>query len=288
MLLTFFLSFCMLSCSNSIFATPNTFNANVPYGPLPGEILDLCQPLTPPPAAGFPGLILLHGGGWVLGNQHLNDSTCKYMASLGFVTVAVNYRLAPAYHWPAQLEDVQLAVRWLRSHAHLFALDTHRLCSYGTSAGGHLALFLGELSTIHPGDAAALLPQESPQTTCVVDQFGPTDLVTFPQTAYQKQITLALLGHVTHQKLLASERDASPLYAISSHAAPTLILQGSTDTIVPPYQSRELQRKLLQAGVPVCYISYIGGHSLLGVTNKQKAILQQELVNYLLRQNGLG
>jgi predicted esterase len=66
-----------------------------------------------------------------------------------------------------------------------------------------------------------------------------------------------------------------------------LILQGSTDTIVTPYQSRELQQKLLQAGVAVRYISYIGGHSLLDVTNKQKAVLQQELVNYLLHQNGL-
>lgn len=287
MLLATLLLSCLISCNTKVFSRDVIFKQNLPYGPLPGERLDLCQPFEAPPSSGLPALILLHGGGWVLGNQLSMDSTCKYYATQGFVVAAINYRLAPQYTWPAQLNDAQLAVRWLRFHAHTLGLDTAKLCAYGSSAGAHLSIFLGELPTIHPGDTAKLLTSESPQVSCVVDQFGPTDLLTFLKTPYEQSITYALLGNHTPQNGQALYRDASPLFAVSAHTAPLLIIQGTKDTIVLPEQSRTLQTQLMHAGVSVQYISFTGGHAYLGTTIQTKSSIQQLILNYLLQHNSL-
>src|SRR5579885_1270122 len=116
---------------------------NVAYGPLDGETLDLCLPegATDP----RPGVVLVHGGGWVNGDKSEFAYQCSLLASEGFVAAAVNYRLAPAHIWPAQLVDVQLAVRYLRANANDLQLDSKRLCSWGASSGAHLAVFLGVL-----------------------------------------------------------------------------------------------------------------------------------------------
>lgn len=256
--------------------------SNVHYGPLPDEILDLCLPANA--ATPRPGIIVIHGGGWTGGGKGTYDGFCSYLASQGFVAAAINYRLAPAHIWPAQLIDVQLAVRWLRSQAHLIKLDPQRICSFGTSAGAHLAIFLGVLATIHEGDEAGVLANESPGVSCVVDEFGPTDLTAPLNTAYQRSILSALLGAATLQSNPAIYRDASPIFDVSPHSAAMLIVQGDSDNVVPPSQSQELQKKLQQAQVPVQYISYMGGHGLSGLTQEQKDTIQTQVVAFLTTQ----
>ena len=163
-----------------------TERQNVAYGPLAAEKLDLCEPLGV--TSSRPGVILIHGGGWTGGDKssvHF-QSRCTSLAALGFVVANVNYRLADKYSytypqqrkdmWPAQLVDVQLAVRWVRAHAQQLGLDPTRVCAAGSSAGAQLAVFLGVLATIHPGDEAQLLANQSPKVSCVVDNSGPVDL----------------------------------------------------------------------------------------------------------------
>ena len=148
-----------------------TVQSNVAYGPLAGETLDLCQPQG---AAGLrPGVILLHGGGWTAGDKSEYSAEytglCTFLAGQGVVAAAINYRLTPYNTWPAPLVDAQLAVRYLRANASRLQLDAPRLCSWGDSAGGHLAVFLGVLRTSHSGDQATLDATASPQVACVVD-----------------------------------------------------------------------------------------------------------------------
>src|SRR5262249_48619939 len=139
------------------------------------ETLDLCRPAH---TSKQPGVILIHGGGWQNGAKAVHDPQCSQLAMRGFVAATINYRLAPQDRWPAPLVDVHLAVRWMRSQANVIGLDPTRLCSYGDSAGGHLAVFLGVLPTIHPGDEATTYANQSPSVGCVVDEFGPVDLAT--------------------------------------------------------------------------------------------------------------
>jgi acetyl esterase/lipase len=121
--------------------------------------------------------VFIHGGAWQAGDK---SAYAGYYAQLyamaGFHVVSINYRLAsygdPTTQWNAQLQDVQLAIRWLRQNASTWRMDPNRIGAVGDSAGGHLALFLGSLD--------ASVPNSTCFTRCfvsaVVDMFGPTDL----------------------------------------------------------------------------------------------------------------
>lgn len=258
-----------------------TTRANIPYGPLAQETLDLCQPTG---AAGRrPGVVLIHPGGFSAGGASDLAAICSYLASQGFLAASINYRLAPVAPWPAELVDAQLAVRWLRSRAGALDLDPHRLCSLGLSAGALLAVFVGELATIHPGDEAGLLANQSPQTSCIVDDFGPTDIPQLVSDPTNQQIAQTLLGG-TQETQRAIEHDASPVFAVSSATAPTLIVQGTSDMLVPPSQSEELRQALEQHHVPVQYLSYDGGHLFLGLSSKQAQAILARQYAYLIAQ----
>ena len=242
-------------------------HSNIAYGPLSGESLDLCTPHGAKTAR--PGVLLIHGGGWSSGDKSLYDDLCKLLAQYGFLAATMNYRLAPDATWPAQLVDAQLAVRWLRASAHQLNLDPTRLCAYGDSAGAQLALFLGSDPAIHAGDEAALHADESPKATCVVDASGPVDLTLDGANDLQQSILRTLFGGATLASDPALYRDASPLFDVTAASAPTLIIQGSTDTLVPPSQSQALQAALQSNGVPVHYLSYPGDHSFTGLSQQQ-------------------
>jgi acetyl esterase/lipase len=259
---------------------------NVAYGPLRQEKLDICQPegATTP----RPGVILIHGGGWMYGDKKTDTLLCKNLAAQGFVVINVDYRLAtsklqPRLIWPAQLVDVQLAVRWMRAHASELNLDSNRICADGDSAGGHLAVFLGVLATIHPGDEAGRYANESPKVSCVVDNFGPVDLAN-PEESAPLRVYFPVFGTATQQSDPAIYRDASPIFDVSPQSAPMLIVQGTQDTTVLPAQSQELQQALLRNRIPVQYISYNGGHSFLNMRQDQIASIFEQEAAYLVAQ----
>jgi acetyl esterase/lipase len=288
------LSACTLGTTATSTVTPTAtdplaglaIQRDLAYGPHAAEMLDLCRPAH---AAKQPGVILIHGGSWQYGDKAVYDQLCAQLAARGFVAVTLNYRLAPQDRWPAQLVDVQLAVRWLRTQANTIGLDPTRLCAYGDSAGGHLAVFLGVLPTIHAGDEATTYANQSPSVGCVVDEFGPVDLATLTgpggtPTPLQQQALSTLLGGATPTSNPALYRDASPLFLVSAHSAPMLIVQGDADTIVPPAQSRALQHALEQHGVPVQYLAYSGDHEFYGPSYDQHTVIVAQTISYLAAQ----
>lgn len=107
------------------------------YGPDPSQVMTTWTPLSARPPAGWPTLLLLHGGGWVTGSRRDFDSFAPSLALRGPVLcAAVGYRLAPAHRWPAQLDDVQAAAEALPQ----LGADPDRVVAWGHSAGGQLAL----------------------------------------------------------------------------------------------------------------------------------------------------
>ncbi len=261
------------------------FQAGVAYGPWPEEQLDLCLPEGAPGMA-HPGVILIHGGGWTNGDKGEFAQQCQYLASLGFVTAAVNYRLAPAHRWPAQLVDTQLAVRFLRGHAGQFHLDARHLCAWGTSSGAHLAVFLGVLARIHPGDEADGYADQPVQVACVVDEFGPVDLTTYGKTKDQMGLLQLLLGGATPQSDPQLYQDASPVFAVTDQSAAMLIVQGTADTVVPADQSRELEQALQQHGQMPPFISYPGEHGFGGLSGDQVQVIRAQEVSFLVAYGG--
>ena len=249
---------------------------DVAYGPLADETLDLCRPVGVEGAR--PGVVAIHGGGWSQGDKLGYDGYCAYFASLGFVAAAIDYRLAPRWRWPAQLVDAQLAVRWLRAHAGTLDLDRQRICAFGESAGAQLALFLGTLRTIHPGDEAGVLADQSPGVGCVVDEFGPADLTVLPFPV--------LFGGATLASGPGAYRDASPIFDVGPGSAPMLIVQGSRDMVVPPGQSLALESALKRAGVPVQYVRYAGGHAFTGQSAQQRDAIARLVGAWLVAECG--
>lgn len=195
----------------------------------------------------WPVVMYVHGGGWQKGdkNEGAGFRALPWLRAAGFLVVSVNYRLAPQYKFPAQIEDVQCAVRFLRANASRYHLDPQNIGVWGGSAGGHLVALLGTAADKPEWKVGEYLDQSS-RVQAVVDMFGPADLsVEFDSSNFQT--ARAVFGAVngSDPKLV----NASPVTHVDSTDAPFLILHGDQDNVVPLEQSRLLFRQLQQYGV---------------------------------------
>lgn len=246
------------------------------YGPYPIETVQVCQPGED---SGGPraSTLLIHGGAWVSEDKRLPwfQSLCQKLAERGIVAFNINYRLlhVPTGEnaWPAQLQDVQLAMRWVRAHSKQYNIDPGRLCAFGTSAGGNLAVLLGlekgivpALKDEDPQRETVLYPDQSPQAACVVDLSGPTDLTQMPP---KNDKLLAAMAAPLGGDLKQALAQISPINRIKAGSAPMLIVYGTIDRGVPPdTQSHPFYQALKDRGVPARLLQYTGHHAL-GMTD---------------------
>lgn len=106
---------------------------------LPGR--ELSVRLYRPKPGPLPGLLYLHGGGWIAGSIATHDGTCAALArDAGVVVASLQYRRPPENPWPAPNDDAFEGIRWLAAHAGRLGVDEGRLAIGGDSAGGHLAI----------------------------------------------------------------------------------------------------------------------------------------------------
>lgn len=258
------------------------FTPDVAYGPLPAERLDLCVPLQA--VSPRPGIVLIHGGGWLTGDKRDMDDTCRYLAGQGYDAVSLGYRLSTVAPWPAQLVDVQLAVRWLRVRATTVSLDPARLCSYGFSAGGQLAVWLGVQHAPHVGNTADLYPNEDAGVRCVVDIAGPIDELSWISTSSGRDYLRHLLPGMSPTNAAMLLAGVSPLGFVTPASAPMFILQGTHDTIVPPSQSLALFGALERQHVAVRYDAFDGGHGLGSVPLDEAESIEATILGFLNAQ----
>ncbi len=233
---------------------------DVPYGRAKGSILrlDIYEPANPG-AIARPAVLLIHGGGWTSFDKRTMRRMAQFLANSGFVAFSVDYRL---FHdaqnrWPAQLDDVQRAVRWIRANAAKYYVDPDHIGAFGHSAGAQLAALLGMEETRDNSDPA--LANHSSRVQAVVDVSGPTDF-TAEHPAEGDAFLNSFLGsdYSTHPEVW---REASPAFHISKTNAPFLILHGTQDQNVPISQAQELYEKLQSASVPVSLIKVNDVHT---------------------------
>ncbi|AJO78938.1 alpha/beta hydrolase [Pseudomonas sp. MRSN 12121] len=125
------------------FTAPHPDNLRISELQLAGVPVRAYCPARPMPAQGWPCLLYLHGGGWVVGDLDSHDFITAYLAAqLQVLVVAVDYRLAPEHPFPAALDDCLAVWRALQAGASPFALDPRRQLVIGDSAGGNLAAAL--------------------------------------------------------------------------------------------------------------------------------------------------
>jgi acetyl esterase/lipase len=199
----------------------------------------------------LPLLLFIHGGGWRSGKRSDYLVYLAGFAQKGYITATVTYRLKRDSIYPAAVEDVYDAVEWLFENGENMGYDPNRIALIGGSAGAHLALLAGygwgnpRTDGDKPNGSAKVQ-----RVKAVVDIYGPVDLTT--EYARNQPLVNAFIGHSYNEKP-ELYREASPISYLSSFCPPTLILHGTSDTLVPVSQSDTLKSRLDALGVPCGY-----------------------------------
>ena len=142
----------------------------------PFGIRDLHLDIFRPEKKGiYPGLLLVHGGGWRSGNRTMQEPMAQQIANHGYVTVTVEYRLSPEALYPAAVYDLKAAIRFLRSNARRYHIDPTRIAITGSSAGGQLAALVGMTSNVKKFDGNEGDLKISTQIQAIIDMDGILD-----------------------------------------------------------------------------------------------------------------
>ncbi len=207
--------------------------------------VDLYPPTAPALGA---ALLFIHGGGWSAGGRKQWRAVCEYCAGEGFFCASLSYRLAPAYRFPAAVEDVRLGMAWLRARAEQYGYAPHCLGAVGSSAGGHLVAML---ATLAPEDPLGWTPELACPDTRPNAAFCYCPVVSLhsgrPESALLEECYHAFLG-ATEEQAPDLYRLASPLHRVTGGEPPFLFLHGDKDTDVPLAQSVLMAERLRAAG----------------------------------------
>lgn len=194
----------------------------------------------------LPAVISVHGGSWARGDKGNSDwrLVCQWLANAGFVAYSVNYRLVPDAIFPAAIDDVQLAVEWMRDPANAaeYGIDPNRIGAFGGSAGGNLVALLG---TSGRGALTA-----ASRVAAVAELSGPVDLrATGLVTAVDglRRITREYLG-CEHLNRCAQSVDASASSRLD-HSDPPVFIGTSSDEFIPVRQSTDFAAQLDRLGI---------------------------------------
>lgn len=199
----------------------------------------------------WPVTVYVHGGAWSGGDKTggagFYDVT--ELVARGYLVVCLNYRLAPEYKFPAQIEDVKCAIRHLRAHAADYNLDPERIGAWGGSAGGHLVSLLGLTDPSAGFDSSGEYPDQSSRVKAVVDLFGPANLC---RDFAIQQVLNPVFGATSRRDSILIH--ASPITHASPDDPPFLIFHGEADEVVPLGQSQTLYESLIAVGVPATLV----------------------------------
>jgi len=215
------------------------------------------------------GLIFCVSGGWYSAKEAINPTFIKPFLSRGYTVFAVVHGSQPKFTIPEVLEDMHRAVRFIKANAKKYGIDPDKLGIAGASAGGHLSLMQG--SAGKPGNPLAADPVERQASgvAAVACFFPPTDFLNFGKEGNVALGDGVLKGFrppfdfwerdkVTNKLVVIEDperrkqigREISPVTHVSKKSAPTLIIHGDADTLVPLQQAELMIAKLKEAGVP--------------------------------------
>jgi acetyl esterase/lipase len=257
---------------------------DIVYGKAAGVELKLDLAKAAPAPAPVPAILCVHGGGWSGGTKDDYTDLLKQFAAHGYVAAAAEYRFLPDFPWPAQIEDVKCAVRWLRAHAKEFNLDPDRIAAMGDSAGGHLALMLGLMDPKDGLEGDGGNAGFSSKVQAVVNKYGPTDMRVWhpvPEPGKTEDVSDNLLMKLvgTNDRKAPAVLQLSPIHYIDANDPPILTFHGSADNVVPVSQAKLLHEALKKAGLKEKLVVVEGaGH---GWGGKQFEDTQRQTLEFL-------
>lgn len=244
-----------------------TRQSDVIYGRKFGMALTM-DVFTPKEKANGAAVVWVVSGGWFSSRDAINISFMQELLKRGYTVFAVMHGSQPKFQIPEAIADMKLAVRYIRAHAADYHIDPNRIGVSGGSAGGHLSLVLGTSDDTADPKGNDAVSRASSRVQAVACFFPPTDFLNYgtpgfawlnqgPKDAFKAPFDF----HAWNAELKKSEpvdeatrlkiaREISPVYAVDKSDAPTLLIHGDKDGLVPLQQSELIVAKFKEAGVP--------------------------------------
>jgi acetyl esterase/lipase len=283
----------LLLAAVTLAAAPR-IESNVIYGMYSGLalLMDVYYPENP---NGY-GVVFISGSGWHAPLEYNAEPLSKgsqgklyapRLTAAGCTVFSISHRAAPRFRYPAAVEDVQRAVRYVRYHAAQYNLRADRIGAVGGSSGGHLVLMLGLMDGKGDPQDADPVNRESAKVQCVVARAAPADLAAMARSGGGGAITSFIgmpaasreIGGATETRMY---REASPISYVTADDPPVLLMHGDADETVPIVQSEKMESALRAAGVTVKFLRIPGGTYGLTFGNPANAPdYMREMVNWL-------
>ncbi|MBE9053368.1 alpha/beta hydrolase [Nostocales cyanobacterium LEGE 11386] len=231
--------FSLLDAFQGIHTDEIRYTPNIEFASPDGVPLRL-NIYRPPQVGKYPGVIVIHGGGWQSGSPANNAEFSRYLAARGYTVLAIAYRYAPTYKFPAQLDDIYSALTFIQEHAAEYETDIDRIVLLGRSAGGHLAMLAAYQQDILPIRA-------------VISYYGPFNLTQgyreppTPDPLNVRSVLEDFLGG-TPDQLPEQYTKASPISYANRPLPPTLLIHGNRDHIVQIFFARQMFQALQTSG----------------------------------------
>jgi len=179
----------------------------------------------------YPGVILIHGGGWSSGSRSMLVPMAERLAARGYVTATVDYRLSGEALYPAAVYDLKAAVRWMRANAEQYRVDPSKIAAYGCSAGGELASFIGTTNGVSKFEGEGGYGEFSSEVQAIVNVDGLLDFTNANSTKYDKNPAKPSAAHRwlgdSYKDDPALWKAASPISYVSKHVPPMLLINSS-------------------------------------------------------------
>lgn len=252
--------------ANGVTATTDIAFSTIPgYRPITLDLYRAADAKGPQPL-----VIYIHGGGWMGGHTRQSGAFSDFpavlsaLAAKGYVVASLEYRLSLEAPFPAAIDDVRTAIRFLKAGAAGYGIDSSRVAVWGGSAGGQLAA----LAALQCGAAPSGSDKSNPtQSDCVqagVGWYGVYDFASMPDGNMPRAENAYL--DCTKPACPADRiAAASPAAHVDGRDPPMLLIHGTDDKVVPVEQSRLLADRLKAAKVPVTLDIITGvGHSWIG------------------------
>ena len=194
-----------------------------------------------------PAVLFIHGGGWIEGDRSQLRGYGILLARLGFVCMCNSYRLSNESIWPAQIQDVNCAIRYLRANATDLGLDPDRIGVSGNSAGGHLSLMAAATNydQIFEGEGGSNEVSSKIKAVCAI--YPPTTIRQLEMPNPLENAFLMLMGKEAKKE---DYDKASPLNYVTEDYPPCMLIHGSTDSVVRLKDSTKFYEKLIEFNRP--------------------------------------
>lgn len=231
-------------------------------------VINIARPSNPSNSLS-PAIVFVHGGGLIKGSHHRFNKQIESMAKRGVVAASVMYRLAPKYRFPAPLEDVQAAIRFLKAHSAQLGLDPNRIVVSGVSSGGYLATMIGVIGNDKSFSTNGLYPEYDSSVRAIISQSG--HIADFTAQKYQEFAVVERFINLQTPDRQAALAAMSPITYLDKHDPPFFLSHGDEDERVPVSMTRDFVAHLKIHGHEHQYIEVEGGKHSLQNSNPEGA-----------------